>query len=236
MERRRGWKEAVWWVKGRVVSPGIRSRKRITCYPTSPTGIWPPWPSLAAEYCCRSALTLLQTFSRLTPSYTSTFLPRVLLDPMSLKQTHQRKLTGRSSSRKGAKLDRVISPMFAHLTLAPLTWTFRDGNSSLSLFRLRRDRGFDGFDFPEPLNLNDRAFAITCDINDESLLIKIFGQNWKLIIVGIIRFLLNYGYSRCVFQRIDVLMNGIFEDRDSYTRNIFDCFEMFVRIRNTHLS
>lgn len=27
------------WVKGRVVSSGIRSRERITCYPTSPTGI-----------------------------------------------------------------------------------------------------------------------------------------------------------------------------------------------------
>lgn len=34
------------WVKGRVVSSGIRSRKRITCYPTYPTGIRPPWPSL----------------------------------------------------------------------------------------------------------------------------------------------------------------------------------------------
>lgn len=75
------------WVKGRVVSSGIRSRERITCYPTSPTGIWPPRPPLAREYCCRSALTLLQTFSRLPSTYTSTFLPRVLLFPMSLKQT-----------------------------------------------------------------------------------------------------------------------------------------------------
>lgn len=58
-KNRREWRkrEARSWVKGRAVSSGIRSRKRITCYPTSPTGIWPPWPSLAREYCCRSALT-----------------------------------------------------------------------------------------------------------------------------------------------------------------------------------
>lgn len=56
------------------------------------------------------------------------------------------------------------------------------------------------------------------------------------IIVGIIWFLLNYGFNRCVFYRIDVLMNGISQDRDSYTRNIFDCFEVFVRTRNTHSS
>lgn len=34
----------------------------------------------------------------------------------------------------GAKLDRVISPMFAHLTLAPLTWTFREWELIPSFF------------------------------------------------------------------------------------------------------
>lgn len=51
-EEKRGGRERKtetegWFDGSRVESSGIRSRKRITCYPTYPTGIRPPWPSLS---------------------------------------------------------------------------------------------------------------------------------------------------------------------------------------------
>lgn len=108
------------WVKGRVVSSGIRSRKRITCYPTYPRGIRPPWPSLPVlppiTSDPSSNVFSPHPFLHVHFSPASATIPDVVETNSSFPQPRK----GMADRRKGE--DRVIPRTYACLMLVGISW------------------------------------------------------------------------------------------------------------------